>query len=633
MATFSDYTYAINGIVSTDKTVLQNLDILTGACNTWMTYDTHEGLWAVVINQTGTSVASFNDTNILGAIAISGSGIDQLYNSVRVEFPHIDLNDNKDYILDTIPNVNWFPNEIPNTLNMQFDIINDPVQAEYVGLVQLKQGRLDQIIRFASDFSKLGLKAGDLIDITSSTYGFVAKMFRILSIKESDAESGAILLDITAQQYDENVYSTDDLYRYIRTNSTGIATIGNIGVPGTPTVNKTEFDSRPRVTVSSTTPTGTVEAMEFWYTPDTYVYDANRVYTLLETVKPTAGNAFTYGNTITVTNDSLPTGNLYVKTRGINAQTTGPFSTPTGFVYTPVQTTQAISDTTQVSNTGTGSLLTALALTQLLKYVDGLFSGNTAVSQVGGGLFDKMFKQFKSNTGWDLQANNSFRTLTVSNSAAQQGLSVNYKGSGNWEIDYSGKSVTFDSNTAMITWTFNTGSDLDIRCRIYEPSAGQTTVDQYLGYTGNVTAGNSTINWPTTGTPIITWGGDNTGTGTENVLLDLNEFQSQYPSSSSVIIECRGNWWGSVGSTPVKLTGTLWNGGSPSPSGYGWTNSGSPQARQINGLEVFVDSFHGSGTSEEGVGQAGETTLGDLMGYFVYDFTTNKAYFTNTLYD
>ena len=214
--------------------------------------------------RSGTSVASFNDTNIVGAITISGSGIDQLYNSVRVEFPHIDLRDEKDYILDTIPSVDWFPNEIPNTLNIQFDCINVPMQAEYVGLVQLKQGRLDQIIRFTSDFSRLGLKAGDLIDVTNSTYGFTNKMFRILSINESDTDSGAISLDITAQEYDENVYSTDDLYRYTRTNSTGIATIGNIGTPGTPTVSLIEYDARPRVTVSSTVPTGTVEAMEFW---------------------------------------------------------------------------------------------------------------------------------------------------------------------------------------------------------------------------------------------------------------------------------------------------------------------------------------------------------------------------------
>ena len=119
MASYLDNVFRINGIVSTDKTVMQNLDTLAGACATWMTYDTNAGQWAVVVNQAGTSIASFNDSNILGAITVSGSGIDRLYNSVRVEFPHIDLNDNKDFILDTIPAADWYPNEIANTLNLQ----------------------------------------------------------------------------------------------------------------------------------------------------------------------------------------------------------------------------------------------------------------------------------------------------------------------------------------------------------------------------------------------------------------------------------------------------------------------------------------------------------------------------------
>ena len=411
MATYSDYSFQINGIVSTDKTVMQNLDILTGACATWMTYDTNAGQWAVVPNQAGTSIASFDDTNIIGAITVSGSGIDRLYNSVRVEFPHIDLNDNRDFILDTIPSGDWYPNEIANTLNMAFDCINDPVQAEYVGLIELKQGRLDQVIRFQTDFSQLGLTAGDLIDVTNSIYGFDAQVFRILSIKESDTESGAIILDITAQEYDPAVYDATDITRYTRTNSTGIVTLGNIGIPGTPEVNKTEYDSRPRVTVSSTVPTGRVEAMEFWYTPDTYVYDENRSYTLLETVRPSTGNVFTYGNTITVSNDAVPSGNLYVKTRGINGVTTGPWSTPAGFVYTPVQVAGSINENTTV--TSGGSIVTQLGALALMSAVNGLFSGNTA----SGSLFGKIFDAFRSNTGYDLLANaNAISSITTAGS-------------------------------------------------------------------------------------------------------------------------------------------------------------------------------------------------------------------------
>lgn len=421
MPSYTDYSYSINGLVNTDQPVMKNMDTLASAAGSWMSYDTHDGLWSVIINRAGTSIASFNDSNIIGAITIAGSGIDELYNSVRVEFPHVDLNDNRDFIIDTIPPVDFLPNETPNTLNISFDCINDPVQAEYLGLVQLKQNRLDKLIKFTTDFSQLGLKAGDLIDITSSTYGFSAKMFRIISLTESDQDDGSILINITAQEYDANVYSTDDLSRYSRENSTGIQTIGNVGIPGTPTVNKIEVDARPRVTIESTSPTGIVEAMEFWYTTDTYVLDENRNYSLLDTVKPSTGNTFPFGTEVSITNDTLAAGNLYVKTRGVNSGTIGPFSSPAGFVYTPVQTTNNINENTTVSSTG--GLATALGALALLNNIDQLFSGNTA----SGSLFKKVFDLFTANTGFDLLGN----ATTISNVTTGGGTANIWAGGAN----------------------------------------------------------------------------------------------------------------------------------------------------------------------------------------------------------
>lgn len=447
MSSYSDYTYAINGVVSTDKSVMENLDTLASAAGSWMSYDSHTGLWSVIINQAGTSLASFDDSNIIGAITIAGSGIDELYNSVRVEFPHVDLNDNRDFIIDTIPTSDFLPNEVSNTLNIAFDCINDPVQAEYIGLVQLKQNRLDKVIKFTTDFSKLGLKAGDIIDVTSSVYGFTNKMFRIISLTESDQDDGSILVSITAQEYSDSVYSTDDLSRYTRTTSTGIQTIGNVGIPGTPTVNKIEVDARPRVTIESTSPTGIVEAMEFWYTTDTYVLDENRNYALLDTVKPSTGNTFPFGTEVSITNDTLTAGNLYVKTRGINSGTIGPFSSPSGFVYSPVQTTNNINESTTV--TSTGGLATALGALALLNNMDQLFSGNTA----SGSLFKKIFDLFTANTGFDLLGNaGTISSITTGSNVALTTVQFGSNAAGQgWTSSKSGNVVTLNNSGVTAT--------------------------------------------------------------------------------------------------------------------------------------------------------------------------------------
>jgi len=398
MSTVLDYQFRINGVLSTDKTVLQNIETLCSAAGAWLSYDIHDGLWSVVINTTGNSVASFGDSNIIGPISVSSTGLTELYNSVKVEFPHIDLKDNLDFVTLTIPDEDRNDNEPDNELNIQYDILNNPVQAQYLGFIELKQNRLDQVIKFTTDFSKIGLKAGDLIDVTNEVYGYTAKMFRIVSITENDNDDGGISLDITALEYDENVYSTDDLYRYTREDATGITTIGSIGVPGTPQVTKFQSNSRPHILVESTSPTGIVESMEYWIStdvPPAVTIDSNRNYTLLSTVGPTAGNTFAYGTTVRLDFDSNIPANFMVKTRGINSITSGPFSANSGATtFTADQTPNSITDNTAVKDGSGTSILGTLGMAGLMALLNGLFQGNTAA----GSLF-KTIANLEANTG------------------------------------------------------------------------------------------------------------------------------------------------------------------------------------------------------------------------------------------
>jgi hypothetical protein len=222
MTTRSEQIFYINGVISTNKTVLQNLQTLSEACASFLTFDINTGRWCVVINQTGSYQATFNDSNTIGGITVSGTGLNEFYNQVRVDFPHKDLLDQTDTIIEQISTGDLYAHEYENVLNLRYDIINDPVQAELLGAMQLKQSRIDQIVRFETDFSMIGLKAGDIIRINSSIYGFSNKLFRIITIEETDADDGAINLSITALEYSSSIYDTTGLERLMRTPRHGI---------------------------------------------------------------------------------------------------------------------------------------------------------------------------------------------------------------------------------------------------------------------------------------------------------------------------------------------------------------------------------------------------------------------------
>ena len=214
--------FEINGVIDTSNNVFDNIELLAISSGCFVTWDPSEGHWAVIVNEAGTSIFSFNDSNILGPITVGGSGVNDLYNTVEIEYPHKDLRDAVDFITLSIDAADRYANELDNTLQIKLNTINDPVQAQIIATQELKQNRIDKIVEFKTDFTANGLKAGDLIDLTNTALGFSAKVFRIIQIVEEDTDEGAIVYSITAAEYDVDVYNVTGLAYSYRTKNTGI---------------------------------------------------------------------------------------------------------------------------------------------------------------------------------------------------------------------------------------------------------------------------------------------------------------------------------------------------------------------------------------------------------------------------
>ena len=212
----------INGIVDTGQNVIDNLNLLASAAGCFFTWDLQAGKWTFIQNTTGSSVKSFSDSNMLGAIQVNMRGLSEFYNKCSIEFPHKDIRDAVDTVTVTTPSADLYFNEQTKELKLQMPFINDPVQAQYIAARELKQSRLEMMIRFSSDFTANGIQAGDLIDVTSSMHQFSSKLFRVIEITENDTDEGAITFDILALEYDSDVYSTSGLYRDYRTKKNGI---------------------------------------------------------------------------------------------------------------------------------------------------------------------------------------------------------------------------------------------------------------------------------------------------------------------------------------------------------------------------------------------------------------------------
>ena len=136
----------------------------------------------------------------------------------------------------------------------------------------------------------------------------------------------------------------------------------------------------------------------------------------------------------------------------------------------------------------------------------------------------------------------------------------------------------------VIEYAFNTGTDLDTRTRLVVPSVASSNGKLYVGWGQADRVPDNNIESPN----ILRWGGDNIGVGRESAVFDFNEFKRLYPSTNNIVIDCRAQWYGTAGTTPVGLKITLYQGGTIEQVGYGFEN---PTATSSTVLDLTLQSI------------------------------------------
>ena len=473
--------YQINGLVDTNNNVLANMETLATTAGSLISFDATEGKWNVVILKTETTTRTFTDSDIIGGISVNGSGLDEMYNSVMVEFPLRDTADEVDFVRVALSASDRNPNEPDNELVIQLAQCNEPVQAEIIALQELKPSRADLIVTFQTDWTATDINPGNVVGITNTPYGWSSKLFRVITIER--VEDGAITYSITAQQYDPLVYDTSNLNRFVRSDRNGIRAAGAIGTPVQPQVTDFKLVARPRLSIETTVPSGLVESMEFWISSD------GTSYSQVAEEFPVGGGNFPPGTTVTTDFDRLDGQNVYVKTRGMNSTTTGPFSpASTLLAFVPQQQTDAIGTVTDVVDNTGSSLLGLTAANGLMAILKGLIddneSGNNAYTGTPG-----LFKEFettfgtatggKSLTGLS-EVDNVFTTISASTVGTQ--LAAMSAGS-NSDLVYDGNN-TNDVTKQISTSTTIPAGYTAISANIETPTV--TAQWKYVDHTGSV---------------------------------------------------------------------------------------------------------------------------------------------------
>ena len=308
---YTQSRYRINGVLDTNANVLQNVDQIMTASDSWMTYQEVSGKWAIVINKAEGASFAFDDSNIIGSITVGGMDITTSVNQIEGRFPEGANRDQFNYVYIETPAGILYPNEPINKTNVNYDLVNNNVQAYYLANRILEQAREDLNVTINTTYVGIQVNAGDVVSMTNSYYGWNNKLFRVMQVREASLPDGNLGAQIQMAEYSSAVYDNFDITKYAPVPNSELVAGGYFSPLSAPSIIDAFPDAIvPNFDVRATVPaTGRVTAVFLYYTLSaTPTADQ---WALLDSQVLSDSSTLTPSSTFDFDDISLPAANYY----------------------------------------------------------------------------------------------------------------------------------------------------------------------------------------------------------------------------------------------------------------------------------------------------------------------------------
>jgi len=342
----TQFRYRINGVINTAQNVLQNIDQIMTACDSWMQYNAVSGKWAVVINKAESPSIAFSDDNIIDDIVIGSVDITQAPNQIEAKFPDKTNRDQYNYVNLSVPPYLLYPNEPVNKISLTYELVNDSVQALYLANRFLEQNREDLLVTINTTYAGIQVNAGDVVSVTNAAYGWNAKLFRAISVGESVSSDMTLGATIQLIEYNSAVYDNYDITEYTPAGNSGLVSSNYFSTLSIPVVvNQLPSAAVPSFGVNVDIPaTGRVTYVILYYT--TVSSPSNTDWIALDTQELANSEPFSNGATLLFNNISLPTNTYYFAYKvGNDVAQSNLSALSSSYFWLPNPTTSAVAGT------------------------------------------------------------------------------------------------------------------------------------------------------------------------------------------------------------------------------------------------------------------------------------------------
>ena len=348
--TYTDYDgvtttqtrFRFDGVIDTKRAIMDNLQDMSSCCDCLVRYNEIESKWGVITQSpTYTIAMALDDSNMVSSIQITPLDIAGTYNVIECKFPDESNQDSFNaatFDLAQIDPALLFPNEPVNKQSLSLALVNNDVRAQYLANRMLKSSREDLQVQVQINYAGIQLEAGDIVTITSSNYGWVAKEFRVMKVTENFAGDGSITANLLLIEFNATIYDDVNIIQFQPAPNTGIAdplVFGNVPAPVVTASYPTNANPLFLVTVTASVQ-GIIQYAEVWYSAFSTPTASQLIFAGTTEIQSN-GTPYDPGSVLpAVTLANIPAGTWYLFSRMINSLGTSPYSpASTAFVWKP----------------------------------------------------------------------------------------------------------------------------------------------------------------------------------------------------------------------------------------------------------------------------------------------------------
>ena len=231
--------FTCNAVLDTSKSLFDNLNILLLGCRGFLPYS--QGQYRLKIDGSSSSQFTFTNNEIIDGIVITGESKDEKLNRVSVKFPNPDANWQPDTAIwppaGSTEETTFLAEDGGVLLqeDIDLDTITNYYQARDLARVLVLRSRNALTCSIKTTSEALQLEIADVISITHSTPGWVAKPFQVTQMQLN--EDGTVSLNLL--EYDSTIYTWEEGTEQTDYPDTNLPDPFTVGVVSNITVTET----------------------------------------------------------------------------------------------------------------------------------------------------------------------------------------------------------------------------------------------------------------------------------------------------------------------------------------------------------------------------------------------------------